>query len=382
MTARTARVGWTRSTDEVGGLLLFRVRGVPVLLAPSWWLGSLVVTLTYTVVIRQLLPGIGVWGALGLSAVFAILLGLSVLAHELGHTFVALGMGLPVRRVRLLLLSGYSEMARSAKRPGHEGWVAAAGPAVSLVLGGVFALGLFVFPHGSALWVLILECAGANLAVAVFNLLPGPPLDGGRVLRAALWALTGRRRLGTRLAVAGGGIIAVGLVIFAITRLVANDPWEWLWLGVCVFTAWFVAAGASSELAADQRRSWPAGLTLTELIRPVLQLPAESPVADALVAAAGRGVVLVRPDGLAAGLLDEVAAQQLAATSPYAPAEQAAAPIRPDTVLFDSESGDDIVERVRETAAWEFLVVNDDGRPSGVLRREDLRAALDARRTG
>ncbi|MER6901719.1 CBS domain-containing protein, partial [Amycolatopsis sp. NPDC000740] len=128
--------------------------------------------------------------------------------------------------------------------------------------------------------------------------------------------------------------------------------------------------------AAEARRGWPAGLELSDLVRPVLQLPAESPVSDALAASAGRGVVLVRADGVAAGLLDEQAAQQLASISPHAPAEQAAEPIRAETVLLASEPGEEIAERVRETPAWQFLVVDDEGRPAGVLRREDLRTAL------
>jgi hypothetical protein len=202
------------------------------------------------------------------------------------------------------------------------------------------------------------------------------------MLRAGVWAVTGKRRFGTRAAVVGGAAIAIGLVVWALSGLVAGTADEWLRLGVCVLTAWFVVMGASGELAAEQRHSWPEGLTLAEITRPVLQLPAESPVADALYAAAGRGVVLVRPDGVAAGLLDEVAARQLAGHAPGAPAEDAAQLIRPDTVLFDSETGEDIIDRVRETAAWQFLVVDDSGQPAGVLRREDLNAALAARRMG
>jgi len=229
-------------------------------------------------------------------------------------------------------------------------------------------------------WLLVVECAVANGAVGVFNLLPGLPLDGGRMLRAGVWAITGQRRIGTRAAVVGGGAVAIGLVVWALSGLVAGAPYDWLLLGVCVFTAWFVVIGASGELAAEQRHTWPEGLTLAQILRPVLQLPAESPVADALYAAAGRGVVLVRPDGVAAGLLDEVAARQLANQAPMAPAEDAAQLIRPDTVLFDSETGEDIIDRVRDTAAWQFLVVDADGKPAGVLRREDLNAALAARR--
>ena len=114
----------------------------------------------------------------------------------------------------------------------------------------------------------------------------------------------------------------------------------------------------------------------------MLQLPAESPVADALAASAGRGVVLVRADGVAAGLLNQMAAERLAASAPHAPAEQAAEPIRAETVLLDAEPGEEIAERVRAAAAWQFLVVDGDGRPAGVLYREDLRAALAARRMG
>ncbi len=378
MTTRAAKI---RSADEVGGLLLFRIRGVPVLLSPSWWIGSAVVTLLYAPLVGRFLPGTSGLAALGLSATFAILLGASVLAHELGHCLVAMKLDIPVRRLRLFLLGGLSEVGRTPRRPSQEGWVAAAGPAVSLLLGLVFAAGIVLVPDAGPLRLLVIECAVANGAVAVFNLLPGLPLDGGRMLRAGVWAVTGKRRFGTRAAVVGGGAVAVALVVWALTGLVAGTPDQWLRLGVCVLTAWFVVVGASSELAADQRHSWPEGMTLAEIVRPILQLPAETPVGDALYAAGGRGVVLVRPDGVAFGLLDEGAAQALAGHSPGSPAEDAAQPIRPDTVLFDSESGEDIIDRVRDTASWQFLVVNDEGRPAGVLRREDLRTALAARRT-
>jgi hypothetical protein len=143
--------------------------------------------------------------------------------------------------------------------------------------------------------------------------------------------------------------------------------------------AWFVVAGTGGELAAERRREWPAGLRLADLVLPVLQLPAESPVCDALTASAGRGVVLVRADGVAAGLLDHRAAQRLAAASPLAPAEAAAEPITAETVLLDSEPGEEVVARVNTTAGRQFLVVDADGRPAGVLRRKDLRAALGRR---
>ncbi|GHF51654.1 Zn-dependent protease [Amycolatopsis bartoniae] len=363
-------------TAADGGLLLFRVQDVPVLLAPSWWIGSLVVVVLYAPMVGRLLPEAGTATSWVLAAAFALLLGLSVLAHELGHCVVALRMGIPVRRLRLFLLGGLSEVARTPRRPGQEGLVAAAGPVVSVLLAVLCGLLLLAVPEQTSAWLLVAECAVANLAVGVFNLLPGLPLDGGRMLRAGVWALTGTRARGTRAAVVGGGLVAAALLLWAVFGMASGSADRWLRLGVCVVTAWFVAVGAGGELAAEQNRSWPDGLVVTDLVRPVLQLPAESPVSDALAASAGRGVVLVRADGVAAGLLDETGAQRLAAESPQAPAELAAEPIRAETVLLASEPGEEIAERVRETAAWQFLVVDDEGRPAGVLRREDLRAAL------
>jgi Zn-dependent protease len=369
---------WTDAAGRDSGVLLFRFGGVPVLLSPSWWLGSVAVVILYTPLVSRFLPEAGPLLSISLAMAFAVLLGASVLAHELGHCLAALRLGLPVRRVRLFLLGGLSEIARTPRRPGHEGLVAAAGPAVSILLAGVCGLVLLVLPSEGPIWLLVLECAFANAAVAVFNLLPGLPLDGGRMLRAGVWALSGKRGFGTKAAVFGGWIVAGALVVWALWGLAIESPDRWLRLGVCLLTAWFVIEGASGELAAEQRRTWPPGLRLADLVSPILQLPAESPVSSALTAAAGRGVVLVRADGVAAGLLDRVAAERLAERTPMAPAEHAAEPIRPESVLLDSEPGEDIVERVLETAAWQFLVVDEEGRPAGVLRREDLRAALES----
>lgn len=373
-----ATPSWTDSAGRDGGLLLFRFGGVPVLLSPSWWLGSVAVVVCFAPLVSHFLPGAGAVLSIALAMAFAVLLGASVLAHELGHCVAALRLGLPVRRVRLFLLGGLSEIVRTPRRPGHEGVVAAAGPLVSVLLAGAFGVVLLVIPAEGPVWFLVLQCAFANTAVAVFNLLPGLPLDGGRMLRAGVWAASGRRSTGTRAAVVGGWIVAGGLVLWGLWGMATDSPDRWLRLGVCLLTAWFVVEGAGGELEAERRRTWPAGLHLSDLVSPILQLPAESPVSSALTAAAGRGVVLVRADGVAAGLLDRFAAERLAERSPMAPAEYAAEPIRPESVLLDSEPGEDIVERVLETAAWQFLVVDEEGRPAGVLRREDLRAALDS----
>ncbi len=374
--------GWNRPLLDDGGLLLCRVAGVPVLLSPSWWIGAAVVVLLYTPLVGRILPDAGLWSSALIATAFTALLGVSVLLHELGHCVVALRLGLPVRRIRLFLLGGISEISKPPARPGQEGLVAAAGPAVSVALAAATAIGWLALHPGGATWLLVAQTCVANVAVAAFNLLPGLPLDGGRMLRALTWATTGDRRSGTRAGVVGAGAVAVALVGWSAFGLINGSIDQWLRLGVCVLMAWFVVAGAAGEHAAEQRRRWPQALSVRDLVRPVLQLPAESPVSDALVAAAGRGVVLVRADGIAVGLLDQTAAERLATGSPLAPAEKAAEPVTAETILFDSDSPDVVVERVRDVLAWQFLVVDAEGRPSGVLRREDVREVLNSRRRG
>ncbi|HET8640897.1 MAG TPA: site-2 protease family protein [Pseudonocardiaceae bacterium] len=368
-----------------GGLRLGRVFGVPILLSPSWWLGAAVITVLYVPMTRQLVPGLSTSVAVAMAMTLAVLLAASVLAHELGHCVAALRLGLPVRRVRLFLLGGISELARPPLRPRDEGVIAVAGPVVSIAVAAVAGGVWWLLEPGGLVWLLAVELTVANAAVAVFNLLPGLPLDGGRVLRAAVWSMTGRRGAGTRAAAIGGGIVVGGLVIWGLQALAAGAPAAWLRFAVIVLMAWFVLSGTSAELSRAQRPFGsvpPEQLDLPALVRPLLQLPAESPVADALAAAAGRSVLLVRADGVAAGLLEDGTAARLAARSPLAPAGRAAVPVAPEAVLLDSELDGDpagVLERA-QVAGAQFLVVDEDGRPSGVLRVDDIYTALAGHR--
>ncbi|MGH3796085.1 MAG: site-2 protease family protein [Pseudonocardiaceae bacterium] len=362
-----------------GGLVLGRVGGIPVLLTPSWWLGAVIITTLYAPLVHELLPQAGLTRTVVLAATVTVLLAMSVLAHELGHCAVARHLGIPVRRVRLFLLGGVSELGRRPAGPREEGLVALAGPAVSVVLALIAGVGWWVVDPGSSIWLLVAELAVANTAVALFNLLPGLPLDGGRALRAAVWAVTGRRGAGTAAAVVGAGFVTAALLSWAGFGLLSGADGAWLRLAVCLLMAWFVVTGASAEVDAEHT-SWPEGLDPATLVRPVLQLPAESPVADTLAAAAGRGIILVRADGIAAGLLNMPMAEQLALASPRSPAEHATEPIRPESVVLDGESGHEVLDRLRGTTYQQLLVVDADGRPIGVLHRDDVLRALGSQR--
>lgn len=357
------------------GLTLGRVIGIPILLTPSWWLGAVIVTALYAPLVHGLLPQSSIPTAVVLAATLAVLLAVSVLAHELGHCAVAVSLGIPVRQVRLFLLGGVSELARNPATPREECLVALAGPAVSVLLAVSAGAGWWALAPGSWVWLLVAEITVANAVVALFNLLPGLPLDGGRMLRAAVWAISGRRRTGTTAAVIGAGFVAAGLLGWAALGVFNRVEGAWLQLGICLLVAWFVGTGAGAE-ADSEHTSWPAGMDPATLVRPILQLPAESPVADTLAAAAGRGVVLVRTDGIVAGLLDLPRAEQLAAVFPRNPAGLAAEPVRPDGVVAQHESGPQVLERLRGTARQQLLVVDSGDRPIGVLYRDDIIRAV------
>jgi hypothetical protein len=310
------------------------------------------------------------------SIVLGVLLGVSVLAHELGHCLVARLIGIPVSGVRLYLLSGVSELTRAPKTPRDEAAIAAAGPAVSALLAGIFWLAVRGVTVSTVSWLVLILLALANAVVAVFNLLPALPMDGGRVLRAAVWKAFDDRRAGTAVAVVGGYLVALALGVWSVLLVVSGGIAGALPACIGIVMAVFVAVGAAQERAPRERTRWPAGVPLAPLARPVVRLPAETPVWLALESAADHGVILTEEGGIARGLMDVPAARELATHRPQAPASLVARPVSADAVILADDDPADVVERLRTTTAVDFLLVDDAGSPTGVIRRLDIIGAL------
>jgi len=321
-------------------------------------------------------PGTGVGTAVAVSVVLGVLLGVSVLAHELGHCLVARLIGIPVSGVRLYLLSGVSELTRTPKTPRDEAAIAAAGPAVSALLAGIFWLAVRGVTVSTVSWLVLILLALANAVVAVFNLLPALPMDGGRVLRAAVWKAFDDRGAGTAVAVVGGYLVAVALGVWSVLLVVSGGIAGALPACIGIVMAAFVAVGAAQERAPRERTRWPAGVPLAPLARPVVRLPAETPVWLALESAANHGVILTEEGGIARGLMDVPAARELATHRPQAPASLVARPVSADAVILADDDPADVVERLRTTTAVDFLLVDDAGSPTGVIRRLDIIGAL------
>ena len=198
------------------GWQLLRVRGIPLRIHPTWFLILLAATLAferhYRLVLASTLPEAGLWLV---ALATALLLFVSVLLHELGHALVALSQGVKVRSITLFLLGGVASVERECPTALGALAVALAGPLVSLALALALLAGVHPAAHQSVvLGEMLTQLGVLNLVLALFNLLPGLPLDGGLVVKALVWQVTGSRRRG--LVVANGcgrflSFLAVGL---------------------------------------------------------------------------------------------------------------------------------------------------------------------------
>ena len=189
--------------------------GIPLFIDPSWLFILLFVTAINAGDLDPTFRSLVAWGA---GLVMALLLFGSVLLHELGHSLVARSQGIKVNSITLFIFGGIAAIDRESKTPGQAFQVAIAGPVVSLILSGLFYLLSKTIASSGLGYTVVLDIATINLVLALFNLIPGLPLDGGQVLKAAVWKITGNRFAGVHWAartgkVIGGVAIALGLLL-------------------------------------------------------------------------------------------------------------------------------------------------------------------------
>jgi Zn-dependent protease len=196
---------------------LGRILGIRVSLHISWFLILALVALGSSRAYAEANPGLSSPILAAMGAATALLFFACLLAHEMGHALVARRLGVPVRGITLFLLGGLSEIGEEIRAPGNEFAIAVAGPLVSAALGGLFLLVAYA-TEGPAEAVAASLALG-NVFLAAFNLIPGLPLDGGRLLRAAVWRFTGNRRRATQIGVAGGRLLALALAVLGIVVL-------------------------------------------------------------------------------------------------------------------------------------------------------------------
>ncbi len=202
--------------------------GIPLFLDPSWFFVVLFVTVVNAL---DFLPRFGSisWVA---GFVMALLLFGSVLLHELGHSLVALRQGIKVNSITLFLFGGVAAIDRESSTPLGAFGVAIAGPMVSLGLFAIFAVTAQILPSGTLLRFLAADLGRINLVLAIFNMIPGLPLDGGQVLKALVWQITGDRFKGVRWAATSGKFLGGLAIAFGFSLLLLRGSFSALWIAL------------------------------------------------------------------------------------------------------------------------------------------------------
>ncbi|WP_433292697.1 site-2 protease family protein [Actinoplanes sp. CA-030573] len=367
------------------GRAVGRVLGIPVFVNGSMLILAALVILVYRNYVRSEL---GLGDPLGylVGLGFVVCLLGSVLLHELGHALVARRFGIGVRGITLELLGGWTEMDRDAPSPRVDALVSLAGPAVSLVLGGVATAAAVGLPDRTAAGQIAFQLAASNILVAIFNVLPGLPLDGGRALRAVLWALIKDRNRATEAAAWSGRILAFVCMLIALWlyRLQTLTLFGLLFVLLVVFTLW-QGAGQSIRLARMTRR-FPL-VDLARLARPLLTVPAGTPLGEAQRRRSEDprpNVVLAVTDsaGNLTALVDPVAAERVPVDRrPWVAVDTVSRSRDAVPALALGLTGEQVVRALQAHPAGQYVVTAGEGKDVvGVLRVGDVAEVLEPRR--
>ncbi|MER5832387.1 site-2 protease family protein [Streptomyces sp. NPDC002130] len=372
-----------------GGLLMGRPFGVPVYVAPSWFLVAALITWVFGGQLERVLPELGAARYL-VSLFFAVAFYASVLVHELAHTVAALRFKLPVRRIQLQFFGGVSEIEKEAETPGREFVLAFVGPLLSLVLAGVFYAALLAVEPGTVPGVLLAGLMISNLIVAAFNLLPGLPLDGGRMLRAVVWKITGKPMTGTIAAAWVGRALAVsvliGLPLLTQSGALGTDAVDNVGMDtvldalLAAILAAIIWTGAGNSLRMARLREHLPELRARALTRRAVPVETDTPLSEALRranAAGARALVVVDADGQPLSLVREAAIVGVPEhRRPWVAVSGLAQDLTDGMRVSAELSGEELLDALRATPATEYLVVEETGEIYGVLSAADVERAF------
>lgn len=357
-----------------------QVAGVDILVRASWLLIALLISVMLAPRIQEVAPGLGGLAYVA-GLVFAVLLYLSVLLHELSHALAAKAFKLPVRSVTLHFLGGVTEIQGEPQTPAREFVVSVVGPLTSLAVGFAALLAAVVTPDGTLVRLMFEGLATANLAVGALNLVPGLPLDGGRILRAVVWWTTRKPHLATSVAGWSGRVVAV---------LVVATPWllqqildfqprliDYV-LGAII--GLFLWQGATQAVVTAKIRSKLPALNARTLARRAIAVPADLPLAEGLRRANGAqagAMVVVTGAGRPSGVVNEAAVTATPEERrPWVACSAVARDLQPGLLLDADLDGERLLLAMQTTPATEYVLLETSGDVFGVLSTVDVDAAF------
>ena len=354
---------------------LFRVAGIQIGIHSSWVFALALISWSLAAgYFPQQLPGLGATTYWSLGIISALLLFASVLVHELAHSLVARRRGLKVDSITLFIFGGVSNLTQEPLTPGDEFAISIVGPLSSLILAGIFFVIAQLFPAQSLLGLVFGYLAFVNATLGVFNLVPGFPLDGGRVFRSIVWGATGSLRRGTLVASYAGQafgwlLIAYGVVTIFATGGLINGVWT-------AFIGWFLNNAAESTRREQTLRETLTGVIASTLMdTPPVVVPPDLSVQDFVLEYVMRQRVRAAPvvdaSGRVLGIVSVTDARHISQQAwPTTRVDQVMTQA-PITTVGPSDEVGGAIGTMAEKGLHQLPVVQ-DGRVLGMLNREHV----------
>lgn len=356
------------------GIPLGRIGAVPVYLRPSWFVIAVVMTVLFAPTVRSWteLAGPSVYAV---AALFTVILLLSVFVHEAAHALAAAATGTRASAVVLDLWGGHTAFEAPATGPWQTIAVAVVGPLSNGAIAVIADQVTEQAEPGGLARLLLAATATSNLVVAVFNALPGLPLDGGRVVEGLIWWIRGDRSTAALVAAQAGRVLAAATVLAAVAAVVSGrlHLTGALWVLLVGGVLW---RGAGQAVGAARWALRADAVVLDDLLQPAVAVPSNATVAGALLAASGAGasaVVVLDVYGRPAAIVDE----RSAAGVPVARAAQvgamAVAEAIPGGAVLDADlAGPSLIDALQETPSARYAVLGPGDVVVGVLDWEDV----------
>jgi Zn-dependent protease/CBS domain-containing protein len=315
--------------------------------------------------------GLSVGERAGLGILTALLFFASVLAHELAHSVAARMRGLPVSRITLFIFGGISQIGGDFKSATGEGWIAFVGPLTSLVISALFYVIAQALGTHSAVGLAAAYLAWANGVLAIFNLVPAYPLDGGKVLHSFIWRATGDRQRATRVAAAIGQTIALVMVALGILMSFTVSFFSGLWIA---FIGWFLyqagrAEADQSELAMTLRGQ-TAGAVATAPPPPLAPDDSARAATEALLRSGQRAAAVVA-DGRLVGIITLTDLAR-AASSPDARVSALMTPVEKIKSVSPASDSMQALGLLAQSGYHQLPIIDETGALAGFITREGL----------
>ena len=371
------------------GIQLGRIAGIPVVLSYSWFIIAGFTVIVYGPVLERNNAHLGL-AAYFVAFAYAVLLLISVLVHELAHALTAKIYHWPTEKIVLNLWGGHTQFESFTASPGRSVLVALAGPAANFVLAGGGWVLLTTGHLSGVADILANIFVWANLLIGIFNVLPGLPLDGGRLVESAVWKATGSQEKGTVAAGWSGRIIVIALVVwFVALPLLSGERPDISLMLITVLVGGFLWMGATASIQQARLRGRLHFVEAGALAEPAVGLPASATVEEllnlALVSAVRPrpAVVLCGPDGRPVAVVDNGAVALVppvaAAITPLTAVSYA---LGAGAYVPEWSRGQELLEYLAQLDGQEYAVVNRDGAVTGLLRQSTVLKALTGKAPG